>query len=173
MKTPKNEYTEIAAYLRGSFRTLAGQDDHALALMEPLPATISREEFLAASNLPEAVNKFLLQLDAKVDVLLTGMLTSGLEIDFPHAMDVLTISASGLAFTTDVPLARGDWLEVVVRLGGATSSGIGNIAARNIDKSGTPVFTLNFTRIMEEEREKIIRYVFKEERRRLRETRLE
>ncbi len=173
METPKNEYTEIATYLRGRFRTLAGGDDHALAQMDTFPSAISREELLAASNLPDVVGKFLLQLDAKMDALLAGMQVSSLEQDFPHALEVLTVSASRLEFTTDLPLVQGDWLEVVVKLGAVTASGIGSIAARNVDKNGAPVFTLIFTRIMEEEREKIIRYVFKEERRQLRETRLE
>ena len=173
METPKTEYAEIATYLRGRFRTLSGPDDHARAQMDTLPSGISREEFLAASTLPDAVNTFLLQLDAKVDMLLAGAHASSLEQDFPHALEVLTISASRLEFTAGLPLAQGDWLEAVVKLGVATASGIGSVTARNVDKDGTPVFTLTFTKIKEEEREKIIRYVFREERRLLRETRLE
>ena len=169
------EFAEIPTYLRGRFRTLNSPADQAYAQINTLPAGPSREEFLAASTLPDAVNKFLLQLDTKMDALLTALYSSSLEQDFPHAMEILTISAAKLDFTTTLPLAPGDWLETVIYFGqaGTTASGIGNITARNVDRDGKPVFALSFTRIQEEEREKIIRYVFKEERRLLRETRLE
>ena len=170
------EYAEILTYLRGRFRTLNGPDDQAYAQLNALPNGPTREEFLAASPLPDAVNKFLLQLDTKVDALLAALHSSGLEQDFPYTMEIQSISASRLQFTSPQPLAAGDWLEVVVdfrQAGIITASGIGQVTERNVDRDGTPVFTFSLTRIHEEEREKIIRYVFKEERRLLREQRLE
>ncbi len=168
-------YAAIATYLRGRFRTLDGPDDHPYAQINTLPSGPSREEFLAASPLPETVSAFLLHLDAKIDAILASLQSSSLEHDFPHTMEVLSISASNLTFTTSMPLAPGDWLEVVINFrqtGILTASGIGVIRERRVEKDA-PVFTFAFTRIAEDEREKIIRYVFKEERRLLRETRLE
>ncbi|SBV91521.1 putative Type IV pilus assembly PilZ [uncultured delta proteobacterium] len=176
MESKNAEYAEIATYLRGRFRPLNGPDDQAYAQLNTVQAGPSQEEFLAASPLPDAVNKFLLQLDAKVDALLAAMCTSSMEQDFPHTMEIHSISASKLHFTTSAPLAPGDWLESIVffrQSGFDTASGIGKVTARKVDKDGTPFFELSFTRIHEEEREKIIRFVFKEERRLLRETRLE
>lgn len=174
---PKNaEYAEITTYLRGRFRPLNGPNDQPYAQLNTIQAGLSHEEFLAASTLPDAVNKFLLQLDTKVDALLTAMCSSSIEQDFPQTMEIHAISASKLHFTTNAPLAPGDWLEVIVNFhqGGIDSaSGIGNVTGRKVDKDGAPFFEASFTRIHEEEREKIIRFVFKEERRLLRETRLE
>ena len=176
MTTKGPEYAEIATYLRGRFRTLRGPDDQALAAINTLPSGPGRDEFTAASPLPEAVTRFLVQLDAKVDAILAGIHASSIEADFPHGMEIHTISASHIAFITDMPLAPGDWLEVIVNFrqtGIATASGVGKITTRNIDKDGVSVFSLSFTRIAEDEREKIIHYVFQEERRLLRKTRLE
>ncbi len=170
------EYAEIKTYLRGRFRPLNGPDDQAYAPWDAFSSDLTRGEFLAASPLPDAVNKFLLQLDAKLDALLGALHSSTLEKDFPQIMEIHSLSASKLHFSTNVPLAPGDWLEVVVtfrQAGLATASGIGTVTAREVDASGAPFFVFAFTRIREEEREKIIRYVFKEERRLLRETRLE
>ena len=170
------EYAQIATYLRGRFRTLASEDDHAYAPLFTLPAGPTREEFMAASTLPDAVTKFLFQLDVKIDAILSGMQTSSLEHDFPYEMEILRLGAGGFEFTSSAPLAPGDWLETVVTFrypGLSTASGIGRVTGRRVEEDGTPVFSFLFSRIQEEEREKIIRYVFKEERRLLRETRLE
>lgn len=174
--TADPDYAEITTYLRGRFRPLMGQEDRAFAQLNALPDEISREAFLAASPLPDTVTKFLVQLDAKIDALLAAQYSSMLEQDFPHPMEVLAISASRLRLATMVPLAVGDRLEVIINLrqtGTGIAAGIGHITARSVNEDGTSVFSFSFTRILEEEREKIIRYVFKEERRRLRASRLE
>ncbi len=169
------EYAGIETYLRGRFRPLNGPEDQAYAPLDIISSGSAHGEFLAASPLPDAVNKFLLHMDAKLDALLGALSASTLEKDFPHTMEITSISASKLRFATDVPLAPGDCLEIVVtfRQTGVVSSGIGQVTAREKDASGAPFFVFAFTRIREEEREKIIRYVFKEARRLLRETRLE
>ena len=176
MQPEKTEYAEIASYLRGRFRPLNGPDDQAYAHVNTLSSGSTREEFVTASTLPDAVTNFLVQLDAKMDTILAALFSSSLERDFPHEMEVLSISAAKLTFTTDLPLAKGDCLEVVISLremGVMTAAGIGSVTKRESGKDGTPVFSFSFTRIREEEREKIIRHVFKEERRLLRETRLD
>jgi len=173
---PHQGYSRISTYLRGFFRTLSGPDDHPLAQLNTLGSGPSREEFMAASPLPETVNHFLFQMDVKLDAILSSMQSSGMEQDFPHRMEIIAISASDLVFTTDMPLAPGDLLEVIITFQQPsvyTASGIGKVVKRNVDHSGKPLFAFAFTRLHEEEREKIIRYVFKEERRQLRESRLE
>lgn len=176
MTSTNAEYVGVATYLRGRFRPLNGPDDQPYAQLNTLPDGPTREEVMGASTLPDVVNKFLLQLDAKVDALLAALHSSSLDQDFPHTLEIASISASNLVFTSALPLAVGDWLEVVVNFGQTgivTAAGIGHITARNVGKNASPFFSFSFTRIQEEEREKIIRFVFKEERRLLRETRLE
>lgn len=169
-------YATINTYLRGRFRTLNGPDDQSYAQINTIPSGLTSEEFMAASALPEAVSTFLVQLDMKVNALLAAVQSATTEQDFPHTMEILSISASGLTFTTSLPLAPGDWLEVIVyfrQTGIATAAGIGKVTARNAEKGSPPVFSFTFTRVAEDEREKIIRYVFTEERKLLRESRLE
>lgn len=168
-------YASIDTHLRGRFRPLAGPDDPALTPTGLLPGGVTREEFMAAGYLPEAVGRFLCQLDMKLDALLAGMRSAGVERDFPHALTVSHISASGLRFATDVPVARGDWLEVVLDLGLGgmfTASGIGVVREMPRTARGLE-FSFAFSRLAEEEREKIIRFVFSEERKALREKRLD
>jgi PilZ domain. len=169
------EYSEIITYLRGRFRPLTGPDDQPCAHLNTLDADISREELLAASTLPETVNRFLVQLDTKLDAILAVLQSSSLERDFPHTLEVVSLSAAAVRFTSDLPLAKGDQLEVILKFretGTSTVAGIGTVTDRIVDNNGVPLFVFTFTRIREEEREKIIRHVFTEERRLLRESRL-
>ncbi|CAK7071022.1 MAG: hypothetical protein DELT_01883 [Desulfovibrio sp.] len=171
-----SEYVSIQTYLRGVFRPLSGPDDPAYAQLNTLPSAPLRNEFANTSPLPETVTKFLFQMDVKLDAILAGMLHSSVKEDFPHALEILSVSASGMEFTADEPLAPGDWIEVIIyfRQGGsATASGIGSVTSRKEGKDGRPVFSFSFSRILEDDREKIIGFVFKEERRQLRESRLE
>lgn len=170
------DYARIQTSLRGRFRPLQGPNDPPRADHGAFFSGPTREEFMTASPLPEAVNRFLCRLDAKVDFILAGMASSTLDADFPHTMEILAIGASGMDFTCAEPLAPGDWIEVMITLrqeNAFTAAGVGSITNRREERDGTPVFTFRFSRIAEEEREKIIRFVFMEERRRLRETRLE
>ena len=168
-------YTRIATYLRGRFRPLDGPDETAYAPLFALSSHgVTRNEFAEASELPEAVTKFLIQLDMKIDALLANTRSSALENDFPCTMELSCISANGFDFTSAEPLAAGDWLEAVIPFSDVgTAAGIGRVTARQVTPNGTSIFSFAFSRIQEEEQEKIIRYVFKEERRLLRETRLE
>ncbi len=171
----KTVYSSIDTYLKGRFRPLSGPDDPALSPVGAVAGGSIREEFMAASHLPEPVNRFLCQMDIKLDSILAGMRSASLEQDFPHILTVSRISASELAFAADVPVAPGDWLEVVLNLGQGglfAASGVGEVKAMARTSSGS-VFTFVFFRLPEEEREKIIRFVFSEERKNLREKRLE
>ncbi|GHV52021.1 hypothetical protein FACS1894206_00030 [Deltaproteobacteria bacterium] len=168
-------YAPIRTYLRGHFRVLDGPEDNARAHMNTLPVSSTREEFMAASPFPEAVSRFWAQLDMKVDALLAGMQSSAMERDFPYGLEICSLSASAFEFSTVEPVVPGDWLEVIIpfrQTGVLTASGIGNVTARKAEKDGVAIFSFSFTRIQEEEREKIMRFVFKEQRRHLRKSRL-
>ena len=177
MQEQKKEYS-ITTYLRARFRMLEGEDDPACASYSTLSSasTETRDAFLASSQLPESVIRFLNQLDRKINILLVRSLNASLEQDFPHTMEINAISAAELKFTTALPLAPGDWLEIIINLGQQglqTASGIGRVEKRRTGKNGSSVFSFTFIRLAEEEREKIFRFVFSEERKLLRETRLE
>ncbi len=174
----ENTYSSIRTFLKGRFRTLPDTSSPPLAHATASPLlgepAISREEFMEQARLPETVAAFLCRMDTKLDAILAALHAEKLEQDFPHPLEVLEISAQQLLLRSPLPLAQGDCLEVVLQLGQAdfvTASGIGSINAMRRAASGT-VFDFRFTRLPEEEREKIIRFVFQEERKALREKRL-
>ena len=172
------KYSSIKTFLHGRFRTLTDRDSPALASAGGLSvfqdAPLSRETFLENTRLPQSVSAFLCQMDAKLDAILAAMHTKRLEQDFPHALDVLEISADALVFQSPLPLAAGDCLEVLLYLNQSnfsTACGIGVVKELRRTASGSS-FTFAFTRLHEDEQEKIIRFVFQEERKALREKRL-
>ena len=170
-----SSYASVHTFIRGRFRPLGGADDPACAPTGTLTSGPTREEFLASSHLPDVVNRFFCQMDMKLDAILAGMQSGKLECDFPHDMTVSSISASELLFTSETPVAPGDWLEIVLFLGQSglfAASGIGQVKDMARERSGN-VFSFSFSRLAEGEREKIIRFVFSEERKALREKRLD
>lgn len=171
-------YSSIKTFVRGRFRPLADRDSPALASAGGLSgfqgAPLGRETFLENTRLPEPVSAFLCQMDAKLDAILAAMHSKRLEQDFPHALDISELSAVALVFQSPLPLAPGDCLEVLLYLNQSsfsTASGIGVIKELRHGASGTS-FVFAFTRLHEDEQEKIIRFVFQEERKALREKRL-
>ena len=163
-------YASARAYLRGRFRPLDGPDSPALTPAGGFTSSAVRDDFLANSTLPEIVTRFLAQMDMKLDALLAAYNETNLARDFPHELEVHSISAGGLELATTLPLAPHDFLEVYFQISHSffsVVSGVGEILRRRETPEGAR-FDFVFTRLGENEREHIIRFVFHEERKALR-----
>jgi hypothetical protein len=163
-------YASIRTFLRGRFRPLESPETHAIAPQGGFASSVVRDEFLNNATLPETVSRFLAQMDRKLDALLAAHNEINLARDFPHPMEVRELSAAGLEIKTDLPLAPNDYLEVYFQISHpffSVVSGIGTILHRKETPDGA-VFAFAFTRLGEHEREQIIRFVFHEERKVLR-----
>lgn len=169
-------FKQIDCFLRGRFRLLEDPAEQPLAPRTAWNVTRVHEEFSANTPFPGAVTDFLLRMDAKLDAILNAINGPALEEDFPHIMEIQSIGANSLTFTSPLPLAREDCLEFLLTLDqiwAAKASGIGKIVSREVQPESLPLLVLEFYRIDEEDREKIIQYIFTEERRQLRHSRME
>ena len=124
---------------------------------------------LADSNLHPALAAFLQAMSDKLDMLVGYLSQAQLQSDYSPA-EVLEIGEHGLALAKAGNLAPGQPLEVVVVLSDyplqmATAVGVVGEAAQ---RQGEPVHLFRFTRIREEDLERIVQFVFKEERARIR-----
>lgn len=168
-------YVSVRTFLRGRFRPLEGPDDAPISPAGGFTSSAIRDDFLANATLPEVVTRFLAQMDMKLDALLAAHNEQNLSKDFPHGMDIHEISADRLTVSTPLPLAPGDHIEVYFQITHpffTIVSGVGRVIRRKETTRGE-FFDIEFTRLHEEEREKIIRFVFNEERKALRRQRLE
>ncbi len=163
-------YAAISVYMRGRYRPLEGPDAPSLAPGGGFASSAARDAFQNNAHLPEEVTRFLVAMDLKLDALLTALMEDALARDFPHPMDILTISAGGIRFTAAEPLAPGDFIELFFQITHpffSVVSGIGQVVKKTDTPPGS-LYDLTFTRLEDEAKEKIIRLVFHEERKILR-----
>ena len=184
MERQSPAYAKVSAFVRGRLRFLSGPDAPTCFTGTPASTThVSREELVRLSNLPEAFATFLHNMDAKLETILSLLRRDGLEGDFPFHFETLEISGSDLRFTSDAQLIPDSYVEAVLFLGDyplGIISAVGKIqpvfphagreAGQIYDSAALP-WKMQFTRIREPDLDAIIKFVFQEERRRIREHR--
>lgn len=120
--------------------------------------------------LPDAILQALRALDDKLTAILNLLNERSLAEDFPIPVLIHDISGAGLRMSSPHPFTVGMRVEIVVVLNAFPLQLAGTMGAivRQDDVEGTPLWAVEFTEIRESEREKIIQFVFQEERQNLR-----
>lgn len=166
----KQEFASISLYLKGRMRLLTDKDEPSRFSGFGLPDSEGDAEELKNSHLPEAMVSFLLNMNAKLDAVLSHLKLDQLEADFPDAIEVIELSGSQLTVKNTMALQTGTSAELLVFLSDfplSVASTIGTVV--NADATSA---TIEFDRINAEDREKIVHHVFVEERRQIRTQRL-
>ncbi len=123
----------------------------------------------------DTVMQFLLEMDRKLDAVLNLLQRESLEEGFPLRGYVIELSGSGLALESKVPLSTGDHMELLLLLEEYPQriiSVMGTVLGHRDDaprvESGARVYSVRYECLYEEDRELIIQFVFREERKRIR-----
>lgn len=169
--TENRSYSRIATFTRARYRKLSHPDEPQICPSGFNIEASGGQRFMRESGLPEALVSFLMNMDAKLDRIIAQMSKDSLASYFPDELVVLDLSAAGiLAQSNDIK--PGDYLEVVLYLGEfppVVVSGVAEVLRSGKEMPGVgKTFALQFTRLRDTEREKIVRFVFKEERARIR-----
>lgn len=173
MSEQKRTYSRVETFFPGRLRILAPGEENPLyqgcSGCEPAQGTALRPK---GTNLPESVLDFLETINAKLDMLLSLANRGHLESSFPVAVNIVEISGAGLIFTADREFALDDRLEVVLFLSQfplQMAGALGRIHRRD-DRAGRSAWAVDFTFIREQDREAIVRFVFQQQRERIRES---
>lgn len=127
---------------------------------------------LANAHLPEPLLEFLLNLDAKLDLLLSLASQRSIEQDFPIEGQAVELSAAGLSFISPEAFKTGQKVEIVLALSHAPlrmAGALGEIT-RAEQVGAERRYELDFTSIRDRDREAIVQFVFQEERAKIRES---
>ncbi|MDR3176404.1 MAG: hypothetical protein LBU06_07730 [Desulfovibrio sp.] len=145
-----------------------------------------REELLSSRGFSDPTARFLVELDRKVDAVLSLLRQNTLQKSFPYEGRALRLGVPGFSLVCDFPLAEGQVLEVLLFLGDAQELIVSALAKVETEiavctpddarealslSSGERSYELSFLEMDEEDREGLIRHVFVEERRRIRRSR--
>ncbi|MDR1489369.1 MAG: hypothetical protein LBS65_02625 [Desulfovibrio sp.] len=145
-----------------------------------------REEFLSSRGFSDPTARFLVELDRKVDAVLSLLRQNAMQKVFPHEGRVLRLGVREFSLSCAHTLAEGQELEMLIFLGDAQERIISALV--KVDKevtaclpddtredgalpTGERQYELSFLDMDEEDREGLIRSVFAEERRRIRRSR--
>jgi hypothetical protein len=165
-------YSRTQVFTRAIYRVMSHPEEPQLC-----PSGFSaedksfRERLAESAGLPEAVVAFMINLDSKLDRLIAHLNKDSLTGYFPKQLVVLDLSASGMLVQSN-ELQPGDFIEVAIFLGDLPSVLVSGVA--QVLRPGKPLpgvgstFALKFTRLRESDREQIVRFVFKEDRQRIR-----
>lgn len=141
----------------------------------PSPTAALREELLSATRQQEMVLRFLAEIDRKLDAVLSLLQTETLVREFPHEGHVVELGGNSLRFECDKELEQGSPVEILVMLEEYPLRIVSILAevAQKESACALPCmhawsYALRFLSISEDDREAVIRFVFGEERKRIR-----
>lgn len=171
-----DSYLTVPTLIRGRLRKTSGPDAPRIyrgAL--PSPTAAMREELLATSRQPELLLRFLAEMDRKLDAALTLLQSEALTREFPKEGHIVAISGQGLSLESKVELRPGSHVEALIMLEEYPLRIISALC--RVERSGRAALLpgmhdyacdLRYTTIAEEDRDAVIRFVFSEERKRIR-----
>lgn len=165
----QRSFARVSTLINGRLRRLAPGRDRALFHGSTSALTFSPQK-LAEAHLPEPLLEFLLNLDAKLDMLLSLASRRTMEQDFPTEIQIVEISAAGISFGSPEQFSPGQRVEVVLTLSQAPlrmASALGEIV-RVRAEDGERRYVLEFTSIRDRDRESVVQFVFQEERSQIR-----
>ena len=169
------EYLSVPTLLKAHFRKIKDATSARCRSARALAASSQREELLAASRLSEDLVRFLLEMDRKLDIILSFMEQKSRLEEFPLEGRVVELSGAGLVLETHEPLLAGDHMELLLILDDLPLRMVSLVAcvekvlpaAAEAEGRGA-AYGIGFVSVDAEDREAVIQYVFQEDRRRIR-----
>ena len=177
MPMPDNNSLTVPTMIRGRLRKAAGADAPVMFRGTLLSSTTDiREELLAGgSRQPELLIRFLAEMDRKLDAILGLLQSESLVHEFPDEGHIVELSSHALALECSVDLAPGSYIELLIQL---EEYPIRIVPTLSRVERHRPVvmlsgihgyaYDISYASIAEEDREAVIRFVFSEERKRIR-----
>lgn len=170
------EFLTVPTMLRGMYRQTEGEHSPVMYKGSTVPASAGlRDELLASARPGDVMARFLAEMDRKLDAVLAMLQRDALVSSFPGQGYVVELSGSGALFETASALEPGAYLELLLLLDEYPMRIVPVLARVDQRKSTKPltgaahsVYAVQFTRVEAEDRETVIRFVFSEDRKRIR-----
>ncbi|WP_028575638.1 PilZ domain-containing protein [Desulfonatronovibrio hydrogenovorans] len=125
---------------------------------------------LYGSHVPRELIAFFQRMDEKLNMILSLLSQGNIQDDFPISAEVIEISGAGLQFISDESFEVGDTLEMALILSQFPLKVVGVVGNihRRVKVKNIPVWVVSFTSIRDIDREKIVQFVFQEQREQIR-----
>ncbi|MDL2307569.1 PilZ domain-containing protein [Desulfovibrio sp. OttesenSCG-928-C06] len=173
----KRSYSRVPVYFQGLYRHVSEGEPQICPRQNNVEDSknLIAELNAGGTKVPSALIRYLSVMNGKLDSILSILQKESFQEFFPNKLMVIEVSASGVLVQSDV-LQVGEQIELVMYLGEfppRIASAIGRIIRPGRpDMQDKPIFAVQFTSIRESDREELVRFVFKEDRERIRSERL-
>ncbi|MDR1124512.1 MAG: PilZ domain-containing protein [Deltaproteobacteria bacterium] len=172
----KRRYSRTAVYFQGQFRYLSSAQEPQLCPRQVNSENASLITQMASDpKVSAGMARFLGNLDAKLDSILSLLQRDSLDEFFPNRLMVIELSAAGVLVQSP-DLQVDDFIELVMHLGDSPPkvvSAAGQVLRpRKTSFQSEGLYAVNFTSIRDSDREEIVRFVFQEEREKIRSRKL-
>ncbi|MDR2489506.1 MAG: hypothetical protein LBD42_08460 [Desulfovibrio sp.] len=172
-----DQFISISTMIKSRFRMVQSADAPRLyagcphsgnaALLEEMPA--------ARQNETLAMVRLLAEMDRKLDAIMGLLQRDRLVADFPDEGHVVQIGGSGLVLECRYPLKKDDYMELLLSLEEIPLRLLSVIARVDDVRPDAPItgesnkaYIMTYGGMEDENREKLIRFVFSEQRKRIR-----
>ena len=173
----KRSYSRVPVYFQGLYRRVSEGEPQLCPRQQSVEDSKSLIAEMNAGNakVPSALVRYLAAMNGKLDSILSILQKESFQEFFPNKLMVIEVSASGVLVQSE-ELQVGELIELVMYLGEfppRIASAIGRIIRPGRpDMQDKPIFAVQFTAIRDTDREEMVRFVFKEDRERIRSERL-
>lgn len=168
MSNEQRTFSRIQTRLKGYARRTASVDTAPLYKSSALNLLTSQQDKLQSSKVPEGLADFLIELDNKLDMILSLLSQDQIRTDFPISIEVMEISGAGIKFRTKEKMALDQCLEVVIVLNQSPLRLAGSKGVIKGHEEDTNFWRFEFTNIREQDIENVVQYVFQEQREQIR-----
>ena len=175
-----DQFLSVPTMITGRFRMVPEADSPRLCTGFAHAGNAAlREEALMHSRQNDAMMRFLVEMDRKLDAIMGLLQRESLHVDFPDEGRVVHLGGSGLVFECRRPLRQGEHMELLLLLEELPLRLLSVIAhvespLPDAPLTGAPnkAYAMTYTCMQEEDREAIIRFVFSENRKIIRQRKI-
>lgn len=171
-----DQFISVSTMIKGRFRLADSAGSPMLGTGAAASAsTVLREEALLSARQNDAVMRFLIEMDRKLDAILGLLQRDSLAADFPEEGRIVRLSGSGLALECRRPLAVGQHMELLLLLEEMPVRLLSVMTRVEAARPGEAVtgpdskaYDMAYVHMREEDREAVVRFVFSEQRKMIR-----
>jgi len=174
-----DRYLNVPTLIRGRLRKAPGAQAPKMYRGTLLSSTAEiRDELLSGgSRQPELIIRFLAEMDRKLDAILGLLQSEAMVHEFPEEGHIVELSGQGLVLECNVELAPNSYIELLIQLEEypirivSTLSCVERIRpVAVLPDIHSHAYDIVYSSIEEEDRDALIRFVFREERKRIRQS---
>jgi hypothetical protein len=172
-------YLSVPTLIRGRLRKAPNAQAPKMYRGTLLSSTTEiRDELLAGgSRQPELIIRFLAEMDRKLDAVLGLLQSEAMVHEFPEEGYIVELSGQGLVLECNIALATDSCIELLIQLEEYPIRIVSTISCVErprpvtvLPDTHTHAYDIAYISIEEEDRDALIRFVFREERKRIRQS---